>query len=325
MNETISIIVPVYNAEATLPRCVDAILSQTYTNIELILVDDGSVDSSPALCDMYCENDKRVRTIHLRNGGPALARNAGIEAASGTYVAFADSDDFMLSNALEQLLDCMIKNGAELVQACTAKVYADGSVIPESNEKSVLVLNRGEAMADYIKNPKPIVRFAVWGKLFRRDVIGDCRFESRKNHEDVEFMTKIIDRCETIVYLPELIYHTYVYENSLSRRKIDKKKIDDAFAVSDTIIALLESKSEYSELIPFSYRARVLSIMSTIREVIECKPEGKKALLVFLKSELKRFGLLYRFHDLPHQVLYYTCRISPHLHKWLYKIASVLS
>lgn len=322
MNEMISVIVPVYNAEATLARCADSVLSQTYTNVELILVDDGSVDSSPAMCDEYAGRDNRVRVIRLQNGGPASARNAGIAAASGTYVAFADSDDFMLPNALEQLLDCMIKNSAELVQACTAKVYTDGSVIPESDEQSVLVLNRCEAMSDYIRNPKPIVRFAVWGKLFRRDLIGDCRFESRKNHEDVEFMTKIIDRCETIVYLPELIYHTYVYANSLSRRKIDKKKIDDAFAVSDTIISLLESKPEYSELVSYAYRARILNIMSIIREVVDTKPDAQKTLLSFLSGELKKFGAMYKFGDFPHQMLYLTCRLSPWLHTRLFKIAS---
>ena len=318
----ISVIVPVYNAQETLRRAIDSVRNQTYPDWELLLIDDGSKDDSAAICDYYATADERIKAFHIANGGPSNARNVGLNHACGNYVMFLDSDDEWLPTAFEQLLRCANEQQVALVQACTAKVYANGDVVPESNDTTLRVLGRVEAMEDYIRNPKPVVRFAVWGKLFSRDLIGDCRFENRKNHEDVEFMTRIIDRCETAVYLPNTLYYTYVYENSLSRRKIDKKKIDDAFAVSDTIIALLESNPEYSESVPFAYRARVLNILALMREVYEQRCKEYAELMRYLKKELKIFGKKYRFPDLPHKVLYYSGRISIALHFFLYSLAS---
>lgn len=318
----ISVIVPVYNAQDTLSRSIESVLNQTYTKWELLLIDDGSIDESASICDRYATIDERIKVFHIANGGPANARNVGLNHAHGEYIAFLDSDDEWLPTAFEQLLRCANEQQVALVQACTAKVYANGDVIPESDDVAVRVLSRIEAMEDYIRNPKPVVRFAVWGKLFSRDLIGDCRFENRKNHEDVEFIAHIIDRCDRVVYVPSTAYYTYVRENSLSRRSIDKKKIDDFLSANDTILSLLSSRQEYQINLQYALSARISCVLAMMRDVYTQKPQEQTELIRYLKKELKKLGKKYRFPDLPHKVLYYSGRISVAVHSFLYSLAS---
>ena len=127
MNQTISVIVPVYNVETYLPQCVRSILSQDYEDLEVILIDDGSTDASGLLCDQYAREDPRVRVIHQQNGGAAAAKNAGLRAATGAYLTFADSDDYLEPDAYGFLMKTLQETGADAVQGSFREVYCSRS------------------------------------------------------------------------------------------------------------------------------------------------------------------------------------------------------
>ena len=177
MDELISIIVPVYNAEKFLPTCVESLLGQTYEVLEVILVNDGSKDSSAALCDAYAARDSRVRVIHQENQGVSAARNAGLDRAEGKYVAFVDADDYVEPDYLERLHGEMIAHDADFVTCCYQEVShgdASKSGIPfvaasrMVTEKSAYFEDMAAIREDYWST--------IWAKLYRRDLIGDTRF-----------------------------------------------------------------------------------------------------------------------------------------------------
>lgn len=129
-NELVSVIVPVYKVEPYLDRCVASILAQTYPNLEVILVDDGSPDNCPALCDAWAQRDARIRVIHKKNGGQSDARNVGLDAASGAYISFVDSDDYIAENFIETLYDLLHEYHTDISAVHWKLVYADGPEVP---------------------------------------------------------------------------------------------------------------------------------------------------------------------------------------------------
>lgn len=129
-NELVSVIVPVYKVEPYLDRCVASILAQTYPNLEVILVDDGSPDNCPALCDAWAQRDARIRVIHKKNGGLSDARNVGLDAASGAYISFVDSDDYIAENFIETLYDLLHEYHTDISAVHWKLVYADGPEVP---------------------------------------------------------------------------------------------------------------------------------------------------------------------------------------------------
>ena len=181
----ISVIVPVYKAEQYLERCVKSILEQTYQNFELILVDDGSPDNSPSLCDKWAEKDSRVQVLHKENGGASSARNAGLKKASGNWIAFADSDDWLDRTALKTLYDLanqynvpMAIGGMRVVQE-----YTDAQTV--AKQKTV-VLSRADLMSRFFRlNGEPDTH-SVCATLIRRDILEAYHFIEGKMNEDVE-------------------------------------------------------------------------------------------------------------------------------------------
>ena len=177
MDELISIIVPVYNAEKFLPACVESLLGQTYGRLEVILVNDGSKDGSAALCDTYAARDSRVRVIHQENRGVSAARNAGLDQAAGTYVAFVDADDYVEPDFLERLHGELKSHDADFVTCCYEEIShgdAPKSGIPfvaaprVVTERAVYFEDMAAIREDYWST--------IWAKLYRRDLIGDTRF-----------------------------------------------------------------------------------------------------------------------------------------------------
>ena len=177
MDELISIIVPVYNAEKYLPACVESLLNQTYDAMEVILVNDGSKDGSAALCDAYAARDSRVRVIHQENQGVSAARNAGIDCAAGKYVAFVDADDYVEPDYLEHLHGELTAHDADFVTCCYQEIShgdAPKSAIPFVGASRMVT-----EKADYFEDMAAIKEdywSTIWAKLYRRDLIGDTRF-----------------------------------------------------------------------------------------------------------------------------------------------------
>lgn len=210
MDKRISVIVPVYNVEAYLNRCVDSILAQSFGQLEIILVDDGSTDRSPAICDRYAGQDERIRVIHKENGGLSDARNAGLRIATGEYIGFVDSDDWIEPDMYKDMYEAAVKYDAQVAVCRYAEVYKDRVV--DGSQGDVVLLNRNEVLDIYIcEHPQYKIYNSVWSKLFCRKVIEDLQFPKGRNSEDIVFTTKAFCRLEHCVYL-DRAYYNYVRE-----------------------------------------------------------------------------------------------------------------
>ena len=248
-NSLISVIVAVYNAEEWLNRCVDSILAQTYTNIEIILVDDGSTDSSPHICDEYAMKDQRVRVIHKPNGGLADARNVGISDARGDYIGFIDNDDYIASDMYEVLLNAIIDNDVQMVVCDYTYVDEQGREIKEeiSPIRKTEVITAEEYLRRLAK-PQSGYYITVWNRLYKKEVLNGVIFPKGRTNEDSYVVHRIVCNCNKILVLcKKFIFYTQ-RESSLSRTP-------KAYQFFDLIEALIDrirfyEKEDYNELIP---------------------------------------------------------------------------
>ena len=179
----LSIIVPVYKAEKHLDRCVESILSQTYGNIELVLVDDGSPDACPAMCDAWAEKDGRIKVIHKPNGGLSSARNAGLDACTGDYIGFVDSDDWIEPDMYEYLLNIGMKNNAD-VSRCEFVIEAENSdiTVDSQNDSELRVLSGDELIIELVNGGYN--EGVMWNKLYKRRLFNSVRFKEGITIED---------------------------------------------------------------------------------------------------------------------------------------------
>ena len=188
----ISVIIPVYKVEEYLKRCVDSVIGQTLRDIEIILVDDGSPDNCPAICDEYAKKDDRVRVIHKKNGGLSDARNAGIDIAKGEFLGFVDSDDYIEADMYEYLYDLVKKENAEISMCEFFHCYQGKE--PEKNEKISVETVDSETAIYYVLESKK-ASLTVANKIYKREIFGsDLRFPVGKIQEDAFVIVDVLDR-----------------------------------------------------------------------------------------------------------------------------------
>lgn len=206
----ISIIIPVYKVEEYLRRCIDSVLEQTYTNLQIILVDDGSPDKCPKICDEYATRDARIEVIHQKNKGLSNARNTGLKIAKGDYVLFIDSDDFIAPNMCEKLLSAAKQKQADIVICNYKNYYSDGrAVIPEPFfKKTYTKIPCEDALAVAFKR----VSFSVWNKLFKKELLKGFEFKEKViRSEDVLATAVLFPKAKNIIYIPQALY--YYFQN----------------------------------------------------------------------------------------------------------------
>lgn len=214
----ISVIIPVYNVEKYLRECIDSVINQTYTNLEIILIDDGSTDNSGKICDEYINKDNRIKVIHQVNGGLSNARNTGLDNATGDYIMFCDSDDLFVSNACELLLNEIEEKNADYVianyQNCTEEGILWDNPVFSKQRFSNFKLN----IKDY-KNSFYIMNSGVWNKIFRKSFIDklDLRFVEKVPAEDAIFTTYCFIKSESVYYIDDVVYlYRQRYGDSIS-------------------------------------------------------------------------------------------------------------
>ena len=201
MNQTISVIVPVYNVAQYLSQCVSSILSQDYGDLEVILIDDGSTDPSGEICDQYAAKDSRVRVIHQKNGGAAAAKNAGLRLASGDYLAFADSDDYLEPGAYGFLMKTLLETNADAVQGSFREVYRN-----RAEEQHI----RGETLEGYdylLRFPKDFSCALLWNKLYRRAIFDGVSFEEGHKIDDEYFTYQGFLQPRKVVRADRIVYN----------------------------------------------------------------------------------------------------------------------
>ncbi|GAA4898918.1 glycosyltransferase [Flaviramulus aquimarinus] len=227
MKDKISIIVPVYNVEAYLERCIDSIINQTYKNLEIILVNDGSTDNSKIICEQYVKKDPRIVVVNQENSGSSIARNTGLDIATGQIISFIDSDDYIDNSMLEKMVQHMIANNLEVVEI-------EPNVLTRNK-----VFDNKFTIEDNISAIKRIITntsFSVWRRIYKKSLIENMRFIPKIIHQDVFFTIDILNKISNIGYLNSPLY-TYNTDNiSVIRSKYTTKKIDTGIRATEYII-----------------------------------------------------------------------------------------
>lgn len=233
--DKISVVVPVYNSEKYLQKCIDSILNQSFTNIEVLLVDDGSSDKSMQICRQYSEQDNRVKVFYKENSGVSDTRNFGLDKSSGNYIVFIDSDDWIDKEYLNVLYKNLINYDAD-VSVCNFTVGNDQnkSIKVTSNNKNIELSNI-EAINEIYGDLYFQIISVVWNKLYKKELFNDLRFPVGKIHEDEYITPLILYKCRKIVYTDkELLYYRQT-PNSIMNSKFNIKRLDYLYVLENRI------------------------------------------------------------------------------------------
>jgi glycosyltransferase involved in cell wall biosynthesis len=238
MNPKISIVVPIYNVEKYIYKCIDSILAQTFTNFELILVNDGSPDNCRGICEEYAEKEKRIKVIHKENGGVSSARNAGIKAATGQYIGFIDSDDFIHEKMYEVLYQNAVRYSSDIVVCDFLKVHEDE--VPEkscNNDFNLQHYSNIQALNQlYTAAPgKSDMWVYPWNKLYKRWLFNHLRYKEGRIYEDEFIAHKILFNSTKITFVNEKLYYYLQRPNSYIGSNFSTKKFDRVFALKERV------------------------------------------------------------------------------------------
>lgn len=274
----ISIIIPIYNVEKYLPACVESILQQTYKNLEVILVDDGSPDRCPVICDELAQKDDRIRVIHQKNKGLSGARNTGIDNAQGDYLIFVDSDDTVEQTLVEELYTYAEKWNCAIVACGRNYIFEDGQIVCKIAHDESKVYGFEEAMQEM--NSFRLFDMSAWAKIYRKELFEDIRFPEGKLSEDYYIMYKLFDKAQTIGYVAKPLYNYLQRQSSISRNK--KINHDFADAAKKQMEFLDEKYPQMSVLGHTAYASANLTVYDFyLKNGVKC-PEDK--LLEFKKA-----------------------------------------
>lgn len=245
MEQLISVIVPVYNVEPYLRQCIDSILAQTYTNFELILVDDGSPDNCGAICDEYATKDSRIAVIHQENGGLSAARNAAMKIMRGEYVAFVDSDDYLAPEYLEVLYSAVVTDQAD-VSACCRMDDKGGKLSPservlESLHTKIILTGSDTIYRMYTQEID--IGVHVWAKLISRKLLQSKQFPINKACEDRALIPYVLYEANRVVVIPEALYFYRMRMGSLEHQPFKGKRFEDVQHMN-AFIAFLKANNE---------------------------------------------------------------------------------
>ena len=253
----VSVIVPVYKVERYLEQCLVSIVHQSYRHLEILLVDDGSPDNCPQLCDMWAQRDSRIHVIHKPNGGLSDARNAGLRQAHGDLVAFVDSDDWLALDMIEKMTDAMLRNQADMVICQYVVAYADGRFekrAPENGPEEIL--NQQQALSELLIDGR--LTNHVWRKLYWRNKVPKDIFPKGRNFEDIYVMPELFASCKKIVYLTDPLYFYRCNENGI----VQTAKIKD---LRDCLAAQEHAGKIITDICPeLAQQVKMCSVWKTV-------------------------------------------------------------
>lgn len=224
MEDLISVIVPIYNVEKYLNRCVDSIINQTHANLEIILVDDGSQDNCFDICEEYSIKDRRIKVIHKINGGLSDARNEGLKIAEGEFIGFVDGDDWIEPEMYERLLESIVKNNSD-ISACSVKMVWEDSIKYRMLTKQInCVLSKNDAQLALLE--ETLIKQPVWYKLYKKSIIENIKFPKGKYHEDVFWSFRAIGNANCVSIIDYVGYNYWQRSGSIMGEKYSLKRLD---------------------------------------------------------------------------------------------------
>lgn len=314
MAAKISVIIPIYNSEYYLKKCIESVINQTYKNLEIILVNDGSTDKSSYICNEYMMKDDRIKVINKENGGVSDSRNYGISASTGEYIAFLDSDDWIDSNLYNVLYNLIIKNNSD-ISVCNFKRV--------NNEEEKLKFSSNEFIYNNIEAIEEIygeryIQFigVVWNKLYKRELFSELRFPKGRIHEDEYISPLLMFKAKKIVYTDrELIYYRKTL-NSIMNTKFNVKRLDYLYVLRERNKFFKENN--LSELYQKGINSEVEKIIESYFYVQESDIKNKKEVMqqiykyfiyieksinIKLESNIKRKAKLFKCSPLIYRIL----------------------
>lgn len=242
MSKLISVIIPVYNVEKYLEKCVKSVINQTYKNLEIILVDDGAKDNSGAMCDELAKLDDRIIVIHKQNGGLSDARNHGLNIAKGEYIGFVDSDDYIAEDMFETLYNTIVENEADISIVSFYEMY-NNKLIGGRDSGNLEIFNKLEAMKELLIDTK--IQSYAWNKLFKRELFSDLKFPTGKNFEDIATTLLLFEKCERVALLEKPKYYYLRRDDSIVGVRNSKTYTDYLEVILDKYLYL---KDKYPEI-----------------------------------------------------------------------------
>lgn len=275
--ELISVIVPVYKVEKYLDRCVKSIIEQTYPDLEIILVDDGSPDKCPDLCDDWAKKDARIKVIHKSNGGLSSARNAGLDFATGSYYVLVDSDDYIAVNMIETLYSGLKDNNADMAICGYAKGSEEAFEFGKINKQSWYVEDSVNALKRIYESADLAQMYAsAWGKLYKKELFDGIRYPDGKIFEDIYTTHQILYRCNKIAIIPDKLVYYYQHPESIMNAAFNIKKLDYLQALKERIIFFREKKlGELEEIAYDEYLHALIWEYSRARDLLNSKSAMK--------------------------------------------------
>lgn len=260
MSEKISVIVPVYQVEKYVVNCIESICNQTYTNLEIILVDDGSKDKSGQICDSYSKKDSRIQVIHKINGGLSDARNYGIDRATGEYICFIDSDDMIAQNYIEKLFNLLKKENADIAICDYQEVYSKDEIKVGKEAKKICNFSSYEAIKELYNDNDNVKMVVTWNKLYKTALFSQIRFPVGKLHED-EFTTyKLFYNAKKIVVTNEKLYYYVKRDGSIMRQKYYLKRLDILNAYEERMNFFKEHHEEELYKLTFQHYCYTINV-----------------------------------------------------------------
>jgi glycosyltransferase involved in cell wall biosynthesis len=246
MDFKISVIVPIFNVEKYLYKCIDSIINQTYASLEIILIDDGSTDNCGVICDDYSLKDNRIKIIHKQNGGLSDARNAGLDVATGNYISFIDSDDYIHKRFYETLINLIVKYNADIAQCEYSNIYEEDTNNFSNdkfniNERITVLYNNNSALNNLF-NENYINTVVVWNKLYKRELFKNIRYPKGKVHEDEYTTYRVLFNTKKMILTRKRMYYYVQRSTSIMGKGFSIKHLDKLDAYYEQILFYNDKK-----------------------------------------------------------------------------------
>lgn len=284
MDKLISVIVPIYNVEQYLGRCIDSVIKQSYQNLEIILINDGSTDSCHSICETYKSLDSRIHVIHQKNGGLSVARNTGLDYCNGKYIYLLDSDDFIEEDTIISLYTSICEHDADISIGNINKVYCNGVIEPFTQLEDKVLENKREMY----KNASMYV--TAWGKLYKRDIFKSIRYPKGKLNEDAFVVCDILKLVNKITQVDYYGYNYFQRDGSIMNSNFTLRNLDSVEA------RLIRVDFYISESIFYEAQENIMNSVLTLYKAyiyLDLKVEKNKDKILFFEKEIKN-----RFYSL---------------------------
>ena len=300
--DLISIIIPVYNTGKYLNKCFDSVINQTYKNIEIILINDGSTDNSDSICLEYKNKDSRIVYIKKENEGVSKARNTAIDIVKGKYIAFVDSDDFIEEDYIEKMINAIRKNDADLCECNMNKLNVDNEIIGSTNLYNAIVEGKEKVKWDFANYNNAMDYVA--NKLIKRDTIGEERFSDLIVSEDYEFFTRVYENINKKVTISDKLYNYILYPKKETTEKFIRNGLETIRAREKVFKQYMEKNEiELAHITAVQLLFRIMTIYKKIdkdtKKILKSKykeyyPYALKTKATFLKK-ISRYIRFYKF------------------------------